>query len=406
MRTKASSEMDPGPATSAPGWKRAAFVLAAILITSVALSACGGGGSSDSGSTTASGTDSEASGGDAVVKEAEKAVAEGEKPIEEFPGPYEGPVAEPGHKILYVSCNDAAEGCKRTEIGVEEAGKAIGWTVATMDSLGNPATASDMIGRAKAIGAEGVIVEAFPAAAVQKGLEEAHKAGIFVVSAQANTKPEGYDATAVWDYRKMGEMEGNWFIADSGGNAKITRFSDSSFEAVTMSGEGLEATLSKCPGCEIANTVQTSVATIATKAEGQCSSAFTGLTGERQYVSGGYDALVNPFCVNGARSAGADPEKLVFASWSGNKLNLKEISEGNGYQQADVASPTEWAGWEAVDQLNRLFNHEKVYPQPSIPIRLLTKEQITPEMLKGGWQGDIDFRQKYTELWKTGKTTK
>jgi ribose transport system substrate-binding protein len=380
-------------------------VLAALVIMA-ALSACGGGSSTSTSDDSAAGTSSESGGADAVVAAAEKEVAEGTKPITEFPGPYEGPVAEAGHKILYVSCNDAAEGCKRTRTGVEEAGKALGWKVMTMDSLGNPATASDMIGRAKSVGAEGVVVEAFPSAAVQKGLEKAQQDGIFVVSAQANTKPEGYDATAVWDYRKMGELEGAWFVADSGGQAKIIRFSDSSFEAVTMDGEGLEAALSKCPGCEIAETVQTSVATIASKAEGQCASAFTGHTGETLYVSGGYDALVNPFCVNGARSAGVNPEKLVFASWSGNKLNLKEISEGDGYQQADVATPTEWAGWQAVDQLNRLFNDEKPYPQPSIPVRLLTKEQITPEMLTAGWQGDVDFRQKFTELWKTGKTTK
>lgn len=406
MRIKASSDEGPGLARFPLGWKRTGAVLAALVLA-VAVAACGGdSGSGTSDGSTAASTNTGSGGGDAVVAEAEAAVAAGTKPIAEFPGPLEGPVAEAGRTILYVNCNDAAEGCKRTRIGVEEAGEALGWKVVTMDSLGNPATASDMIGRAKSVGAEGVVVEAFPAAAVQKGLEKAQRDGIFVVSAQANTEPEGYDATAVWDYREMGELEGAWIVADSGGEAKIIRFSDSSFEAVTMDGEGLESVLSKCPGCEITETVQTSVATIATKAEGQCASAFTGHANETLYVSGGYDALVNPFCVNGARSAGADPEKLIFASWSGNKLNLKEIYDGNGYQRADVATPTEWAGWQAVDQLNRLFNDVEPHPQPSIPVRLLTKEQITPEMLKAGWQGDVDFRQKFTELWKTGKTTK
>jgi ribose transport system substrate-binding protein len=408
VRIKISSDSDSRHGMAVPTWGRIA-IASAVVIAIVALSACGGGGSSSGGSSSTSGSGPElASGGSssAVVKEAEQLVAEGSKPVTEFPGPYKGPVAEAGKKILYVSCNDAAEGCKRTELGVEEAAAAAGWQLTKMDSLGNPATASDMIGRAKALGVEGVVVAALPPAAVQQGLEEAHDAGIFVVGAEGNTKPEGFDASAVWNYKHMGELEGAWMIEHSAGEAQVVRFNDPTFEAVSEDGAGLEAELSKCPGCEVVKTVETSVATIATKAESQCSSTFTGLSGPLYYVSGGYDALVNPFCVNGARSAGVSPEKLVMASWSGNKLNLKEVSEGDGYQQADVASPGEWSGWEAVDQLNRLFHGEKPYPQPSIPVRLLTKESITPEMLKSGWQGDVDFRQKFTELFETGETSK
>lgn len=363
--------------------------------------AAGCGSDDDSGESTASGANETSS----VVSDAKERVDAAMAPVTEWAGPTEGPKAASGKKILVINCGDAAEGCKRPVTGAREAAKTLGWEVTVVDSLGDPTKASDILGRAESMDVDGVILEAFPDAAVQAGLEKTKAAGIPVISVQGNLEVGPFDGAVTWDYAKVGELMADWIIADSDGEADILVMDDPQFQTMAVGVPAGMKVLETCDGCEVTKTVHTTVATLTTRVEGQAAGALRSApAGQPYYVWSGYDALTS-FIILGARSAGRTPEDTPMVSWGGNKENLNEIHD-NGFQRATVAIAYEQLGWAAMDALVRVFADEEPVADAGIPMRFLTAENITPEMLSDGWSGDVDYAAKYTELWETGSTSK
>ena len=72
-----------------------------------------------------------------------------------------------------------------------------------------------------------------------------------------------------------------------------------------------------------------------------------------------------------------------------------EIRKGN--IDMSTGTPLRWQGWAAMDTLNRIFNGEEPVDQ-HIPVRLFDETNI--DSIEGDvWEGDVDYRAAYQEIW-------
>jgi len=138
-------------------------------------------------------------------------------------------------------------------------------------------------------------------------------------------------------------------------------------------------------------TVEFTFATMPTKLPGQIASALQA-DPTLEYVVAPFDAGVT-FVRQGVQQGGG---KAKIASFEGDPPTMKTI--GDGVQVADMAGPNVWTGWHSVDSLARLMLDEPVKDTP-MPMRLFTTDNKDET---AGWEGDLDFRTRYKQLWGKG----
>ena len=91
---------------------------------------------------------------------------------------------------------------------------------------------------------------------------------------------------------------------------------------------------------------------------------------------------------------------VLGAGFDCNAQNLALIKDGR-VQTVCIADPRDWEAWATVDTANRLMQGQPAVDQ-SIPVRLFDKSNLadlTPEDLKEGWQGGIDYKSYYLKMW-------
>ena len=96
----------------------------------------------------------------------------------------------------------------------------------------------------------------------------------------------------------------------------------------------------------------------------------------------------------GAGGGSRRPDGAEGHLFDGNKENIAFIRDGN-IQVAAIGYPLDWAGWAAIDQINRELQ-DKPLAKDDIRFKLITKDNLP----KGDtYIGDYDFETKYRELW-------
>lgn len=355
-----------------------------------------GAGCGDDESTS---SDSGSSSGEAVPAELAKLVEEAEGTITEWPGPTEGPVAEEGKSIVSIPCARVAYGCARIDDGVKAAGEVLGWDVLSIDPQGDPQKANEAVEQAIKMDADGIVVGALDPELLKTSIANARAAGIPVVDPVAAREPSdtGINHDVEIDGTRQGEILGAYIATASDGQAKVGIMDDEEFPHQALRTGGIESSLDQCSGCEIVGQENFVVSEIGTKL-GPKSQAFVQANPDIDWLSVAFDAAAADVVIAN-QQAGARDVKIV--SMDGNPQNLDFIEQGQ--QQATVAAPLDWAGWAAVDNLNRIFNGEEPVEDDGIPSRLVTPDNIA-DFRENGF-GPVDYEEQYTELWETGKTS-
>ena len=111
-----------------------------------------------------------------------------------------------------------------------------------------------------------------------------------------------------------------------------------------------------------------------------------------KWVYAGFDFMLTPL-VNVVDREGR--KEIHGFAFDGNLENLQFIRQGK-VQSAVIGYPLEWAGWAAIDQLNRAFNGQDLV-ETGVKFKLLTADNLPPE--GQAYTGDLDFRAKYRDLW-------
>ena len=181
----------------------------------------------------------------------------------------------------------------------------------------------------------------------------------------------------------------------SQGGGGVVVFTQNEAPAVAARAEGLKAALREFGGSDTRIVEEQAISNTQLGAPGeQIMSAILQRhpKGELAWIYAGFDFMLTPL-VNAANRAGRT--ELRGASFDGNLENLDFIRADN-IQVVSVGYPLEWAGWGAIDQLNRHFQGQPLVDQ-GVRFKLLTKDNLPPE--GQSYTGDVDFRQRYRSLW-------
>jgi ribose transport system substrate-binding protein len=255
---------------------------------------------------------------------------------------------------------------------VEEAGSLLGWQVRTIDGRGDPATWNSAILSAIAAKADGIVLAAVPPMLVGDALQQAAAAHIPIVSV-FNPLPGKQDSVFAYvrpDHVAQGKL--------------------AAFPELVERSTGFRQALKDCTGCEIVETVDSTIATMAQRLPGAVAAALSRHP-EATYVIAPFDS--NGFFANeGVRQSGRIGQVKV-ASYEGDPQTIAAIRDGQ--YAMTIADPAEWMGWQAADELVRAF--AKAPPSNvAVAWKLIDRDNApnTP-----GWFGDVDFRAEYKRLW-------
>jgi ribose transport system substrate-binding protein len=353
-----------------------------LVAVSLIAAGCGSDDSSSSGAADNSAT-STAQKSDFDLAAVKARVAEDEKGPTEYQGPTEKVTVAKGVNLAWIPCSQAVRGCVRP---VQEAGKLakeLGWNVKSYDGKGTPKDNNGAVLQAVAGGANVILTGGVDPSFIQGGLRAAKAKGVLVASLSQYVPPDpdGYKFDIGADYQKLGNMIGDWVVADSEGKGVLLPFRDNSFKSAVAVTEGTEEAVKKCPDCEVLGD-QLFVATDIPTKLGPRAVDFVRKNPKINYVLGTYDPAATAL-VPAIANAGLKDKVKVIASL-GNQQNLEYVKAGN-VQEADSGFDNTYMGYMAIYQVNRLLAKQPLWETPgvtdpiskysgNVPLRLFTTD--------------------------------
>jgi ABC-type sugar transport system substrate-binding protein len=354
----------------------------------VALTACSGG-------TEADGTGANGSNGGrpAVVTDAMNPVTQAKTPTEPFTPPT-------GKHILVMTCGSAGQGCVNEAEEEKRVGESLGWTVDVIDGKLDPTVWNQTVKQAADSGVDGIISISADPNLMTEAMETVVAKDIpFVLTEQApgNNDVKGIDTYIAPDPAVGGADVAKWMIADSGGKANVLLLDFPGYTNVQQRTAAIAKGIERdCADCTVKK-VDVPVQTMGTTLTPQVSSELQQ-NPDIDYIWGSDDCCVS-FMQQAIQQTGkTNTVKLV--SMTGFPEQMAQLKTGQ--MSGELASPTQYTAWLAIDSLGRLMAGkptEKFWP---LPQRIWTQDSIKeapPEVFKDGWNLDFDYRAKFKELW-------
>lgn len=370
--------------------KTRAWVLGAGLAAALTLTSC----ASDGGGGTTS-----AEGGEAVIDitQYQAAAEQAMEPITAWPGPVDGPVAQEGVKVMWVSGGLASEGFKAPADAAVEAAEVLGWDLNVADGQFNPQVYNRLIQEAVDQSYDAIILNGITVEAVSESVKRARDAGIVVGSWDGGNvaSAEGVSFEVEYPVYEQGVALASYLIWQAGGNANGYFVEAPEYNIIMEWVAGARDTFEECATCTVVRTDQFTAADHDTRLPSMVTSALRSNPDINLFV-GGYDAALYA-TIPAMRSAGF--EDVLIGSFNANQRMAQFIRDGEA--TASVAEPFAWGAWASFDNLNRIFAGEEPVDQ-GIPFRLITAENVSDIEPNTNWDGDIDFKAHFTEIW-TGK---
>ncbi len=360
--------------------------LAALgLSLGMALTACGGTGSSTAGST-----------GNADTSAAQKVLSAAQATVTKFDFPTEAVGVAKSKFIVTIPCAYAAEGCKRGVDAVGEAAKVLGWRTQMIDPAGDPDKMRAAVRTAIQLHADGIFLGATPPAVVKADVAAARAAGIKVVNMYEPAPADFADANSTQDHAQAGRWNAAQIAVATQGTAKAISINDPEFESVVEWHQGFVDGLKElCPSCQVVKEVNFQIANLQTQVPTDFQAVLQA-NPTANAVWTAYDPVA--LAITPVIKRSAQNGKLTVVSHNGDPAALDAIKAGDQPFKATVAYNIEWQSYAAVDQMVRLFagklpdNLKTV----NVPEKLINKDNVTTVP----WDGDLDWKSAYTKLWK------
>lgn len=325
---------------------------------------------------------------------AAKLVAQAQAPKNRWIGPTSSPAPVKGKVVGIIPCAMFVEGCAREARGAVEAAKVIGWKSILIDGKVSGQVQLQAFNSLISRKVDAIILNSVNASSVGEGMARAKKAGIPVITSFAQDPDPfgGIENIEIVD-EQAGRVAAAYIAVNGGGNVMV--FDDNSAEEVIQRTTGLRRGFKEFGGAKQLLHQNISGAKVGPPEEPLATALLQRYTeGKVQWIYCGYDFMCSPF-IRVLQRSGRPEVKVI--SYDGNLENLTFIRKAQN-QVASIGYPLEWAGWAAIDDLNRHFNGEKLWPGTKyIEFRLLDKTNL-PKAGKS-WQGDVDFRARFKKLW-------
>ncbi|MDT7785623.1 MAG: ribose transport system substrate-binding protein [Pseudonocardiales bacterium] len=374
-------------------------VVAALLVTSLSLAACGGGSSDE--------TTGSADGGSSGAKD----VASLQKVIDQYtaeptftaPGPAIDPAKVKGKTVFNIpdsSGNPFATAVAKSE---EAAAKLLGINFINCTNQGQVTQWVTCYNQA--IQRKVDVINDFGGADPRQlgpQIAAAQKAGIEVVGHNVygfSQKPVGLKYSVPTPYEKAGELMGTWVALDTKRDANALVITSNEVLATKPIVDNIKAVFDKeCPGCKL-TMVNVPVKDWSTKIQSEVQSAMVR-DPKLNYVVPIYDSMTQ-FVVPAITTA-AKTDKVHVATFNGTPFVLKYMQEGDIVRMV-VGESLDWIGYAFMDTDARLLaglGLPEIF-DAKIPLRIFTKDNVdeagSPPAVSTGY-GD-SYISGYKQLW-------
>jgi ABC-type sugar transport system substrate-binding protein len=363
---------------------RAIAIAAATVALALLSAGCGGSKSAS----TASDADVQAG-----IAKAKTVLADASKSVASVDAPTSSPAMAKDKFVVTIPCSYAAEGCKRSADGFADAAQHVGWRTQNIDPAGDPEKMRQAVETAIRLKADGILLAATPPSVVKAAVQEAKAKGIKVINSLESPN-ELFDANSTTDHIAAGRASAAYTTVASEGKAKVIVINDPEFQSVTDWHQGFTDGLKEfCPGCQVVKDFDFQIANLQTQLPTQFQAVLQA-NPTANFVWAAYDPVALAIEPVIARSPQAG--KIQIVSNNGDSPALTDIKTGNKALTATVAYPIEWQSYVALDQMNRLFAGQKPESTVNVPIKVMSKDNITSVP----WNGDVDWKSAYLNLWK------
>ncbi len=341
---------------------------------------------------------------DDIVAQAKATVAAATGRADKWEGPTTGPKAAPGKTVIFVAGDMKNGGILGVSQGVQEAGRAIGWTVRVLDGQGTVSARTAALDQALTLKPDGIVVGGFDTNEQKVAFRQAEDAGIPLVGWHSGPKPgpdaaAGLFANVTSVSADVAATAADLAVADSGGKAGVVIFTDSQYQIALFKARAMEAVIKKCPGCTVLSFEDSPIAE-ASQRMPQLTTSLLQRFGAKWTYSLAINDVYFDFMPPSLSAAGiaGDGAPHNISAGDGSESAYQRI-RAKQYQMATVPEPLNMQGWQLIDELNRAFAKQDW--SGFVPkIHLVTAANIA---FDGGpknvFDPDNGYREHYKAIW-------
>jgi ribose transport system substrate-binding protein len=341
---------------------------------------------------------------EAGLQDARARVARATLPGGGWSGPGTGPAAVPGKRIALMAEDLRNGGVVGVAQGVREAVAVMGWTLKIFDGGGSPAGRARALALALASRPDGLVLCGSDALESRAALAPFAQRKLPVVGWHAGSKPGPIDGTPVamnvsTDPLQVARVAALAAVAQSGGRAGVVILTDSRFGIATAKAGAMAEVIRACPGCTLLEVRDVAISDSAEKMA-PLTAQWLAQYGQRWTHALAVNDLYFDYALPVLTRAGAPARSLsLLSAGDGSAAAFMRI-QARIFQTGTVAEPLNAQGWQAVDELNRLFAGQPVSGFVA-PAHLVTAENVG---FDGGarfqYDPDNGYRDVYRRIWK------
>jgi ribose transport system substrate-binding protein len=319
-------------------------------------------------------------------------------------GPQSGPPAPHGKTIALLAEDLRNGGILGVAQGVREAARVAGWTVKLFDAKGSAAGRSKAFAEALEAAPDGLVLCGADALENRKELQPFAQRGIPIVGWHTGSKPGpiagALTATNITtDPLEVARVTALAAVVRSEGRAGVVIFTDSRFEIAMAKAAVMAQVIRACPGCSLLEVRDVAISDAAARMP-DVTRELLGRHGKRWTHALAINDIYFDHAIPVLIQAGLPSDALSLLSAGDGSAPAFLRIQARTFQVATVAEPLNLQGWQAVDELNRLFARQPVSGFVA-PVHLVTAENIG---FDGGrdlqYDPDNGYRAIYRRLWK------
>jgi ribose transport system substrate-binding protein len=307
-----------------------------------------------------------------------------------------------GKTIVQLKC--AVPECQEIYDGLSEAAGVVGWDTQDVNMGPTPEEVTQAFQQALDLNPDAIVISGIPLAVWKTYAEQAKQKGIPIVNISSTDKATGADGNGLVATLNgppvtsgLGEMTGNFIVADSGADADVALFTVPDYPTLKPWVDATTKTIQDtCPSCKT-QVVNAEATDIGTKLPQAIVSTI------QQDPDINYVALAFGGMSTGVRSAlneaGFNDVKIVGEGSVA--ANLEALRAGT--EQMWAAQVTKMQGWYATDVLLRFFNNQDLGAEQNdfvYPTQILTPDNVSDS--GDQYLEPADYQDQFKQLWGVG----
>ncbi len=336
------------------------------------------------------------------IAEARQVVATAAQHGAPWHGPQSGPQAQSGKTVVIVAEDLRNGGVVGAAQGMREAAKVLGWNIKIMDAGGPAAGRTRALANALVVSPDGLVLCGSDAIEANPELTAFTDKGIPIVGWHAGPTPGPIAGTPVamnvtTDPLEVARVTAMDAVAQSEGHAGVVIFTDSRFRIAMAKANAMAAVIRACEGCTVLEMRDVALSDADAKMP-EVTRDLLQRYGRRWTHALAINDVVFDRAVPVLTSAGLQGPSLLSAG-DGSAAAFLRI-QARTFQTGTVAEPLNQRGWQALDELNRLFAHQPASGFAA-PVHLVTSDNIA---FDGGprlqYDPDNGYREIYRRIWQ------